>query len=79
MDREAEKINEEALSSDPSQSQVDAGKQVDSNNIPNDVPVPLKANPMHPSQFPDGGIQAWLVVFGGFIGLIVSFGWINCK
>ena len=32
-----------------------------------------------PSSFPDGGLEAWLVVFGGFCCLFVSFGWINCK
>ncbi|MCJ1412412.1 hypothetical protein MMC19_006506 [Ptychographa xylographoides] len=31
-----------------------------------------------PSSFPDGGLEAWLVVFGGFCCLFVSFGWINC-
>ena len=33
----------------------------------------------HPSQFPDGGTQAWLSVAGGFACLFVSFGWINGK
>lgn len=28
--------------------------------------------------FPDGGLRAWLVVFGAFFGLFVSFGWTNC-
>ncbi|KAE8355373.1 major facilitator superfamily domain-containing protein [Aspergillus coremiiformis] len=27
---------------------------------------------------PDGGLKAWMVVFGAFCGLFVSFGWINC-
>ncbi|KAJ5105041.1 MFS transporter asaE [Penicillium alfredii] len=27
---------------------------------------------------PDGGLQAWLTVLGGFCCLFVSFGWINC-
>lgn len=35
-------------------------------------------HPMHPSQFPDGGREAWLVVVGGWCCLFVSFGWINC-
>jgi hypothetical protein len=26
----------------------------------------------------DGGITAWLAVLGGFCGMFVSFGWINC-
>lgn len=32
-----------------------------------------------PSDPPDGGLEAWLVVVGGFCALLVSFGWINCK
>lgn len=35
-------------------------------------------SPMHPSQFPDGGTQAWLTIVGSFCILIVSFGWVNC-
>ena len=31
-----------------------------------------------PSSFPDGGLEAWLVVLGAFCCLFVSFGWINC-
>ncbi|PGH32708.1 hypothetical protein GX50_04490 [[Emmonsia] crescens] len=31
-----------------------------------------------PSAFPDGGVEAWTVVFGGFCALFVSFGWITC-
>ena len=34
---------------------------------------------MDPSSFPDGGTEAWLVVFGAFCCLFCSFGWINCK
>ena len=33
--------------------------------------------PMDPSSFPDGGMEAWLVVTGGFACLFCSFGWIN--
>jgi hypothetical protein len=28
---------------------------------------------------PDGGLQAWLVVLGGFCTVFASFGWINCR
>lgn len=28
---------------------------------------------------PDGGAEAWLVVFGGFCAVFSSFGWINCE
>jgi hypothetical protein len=31
-----------------------------------------------PSPPPDGGLQAWLVVLGGFCLVFASFGWINC-
>lgn len=31
-----------------------------------------------PASFPDGGLQAWLVVLGGFCTIFASFGWINC-
>jgi hypothetical protein len=27
---------------------------------------------------PNGGLQAWLVVLGGFCIVFASFGWINC-
>lgn len=32
---------------------------------------------MGPGDFPDGGLQAWLVVSGAFCCLFCSFGWIN--
>ncbi len=35
-------------------------------------------SPMDPASFPDGGLDAWLVVLGGFCCLFCSFGWINC-
>lgn len=28
---------------------------------------------------PDGGLEAWLVVAGGFCTVFASFGWINCR
>ena len=31
-----------------------------------------------PNAFPDGGLEAWLVVSGAFCCLFCSFGWINC-
>ncbi|OAL35773.1 hypothetical protein AYO20_04923 [Fonsecaea nubica] len=43
-----------------------------------EVPVTPAVNPMDPSQFPDGGLKAWTVVFGAACGIFVSFGWINC-
>jgi hypothetical protein len=33
---------------------------------------------MAPSDFPDGGLKAWLVVFGGWCGLFCTMGVVNC-
>lgn len=41
-------------------------------------PANVNAAPPAMSPAPDGGLQAWLVVLGGFCVLFVSFGWINC-
>ena len=35
-------------------------------------------SPFHPSQFPDGGKDAYLCLLGGFCCLFCSFGWLNC-
>jgi MFS family permease len=43
--------------------------------VPKSVVAPGGANP---ADFPDGGLEAWLVVLGGWLCLFVSFGWINC-
>lgn len=32
----------------------------------------------HPTDFPDGGREAWLVVFGGWCGLFCTFGFVSC-
>ncbi|KAK1956007.1 major facilitator superfamily transporter [Colletotrichum sublineola] len=44
------------------------------------VPPPAPAAPpgMNPADFPDGGAEAWLVVFGGWAALFCTFGLINC-
>lgn len=36
------------------------------------------AGPGAPGAFPDGGKQAWSVVFGGWCCMFTSLGWINC-
>lgn len=33
---------------------------------------------MNPADFPDGGLEAWLVVFGGWCALFCTFGLVNC-
>ncbi len=35
-------------------------------------------SPPSPSDFPDGGREAWLVIFGGWCALFCTFGLINC-
>ncbi|KAI0964720.1 major facilitator superfamily domain-containing protein [Xylaria arbuscula] len=44
------------------------------------APTPPPAAPagFNPADFPDGGREAWLVVFGGFLALFCSFGLVNC-
>ncbi|RYO78322.1 hypothetical protein DL766_002336 [Monosporascus sp. MC13-8B] len=32
----------------------------------------------NPADFPDGGLEAWLVVFGGWCALFCTFGLVNC-
>ncbi|KAH8810598.1 major facilitator superfamily domain-containing protein [Xylogone sp. PMI_703] len=42
-------------------------------------PRPLKLSLNNPSEFPDGGLRAWLIVFGGWCGYFCTFGLINCN
>jgi MFS family permease len=41
-------------------------------------PVGPVAGGTNPADFPDGGLEAWLVVLGCWCALFCSFGWINC-
>lgn len=42
-------------------------------------PTPPAGPPgFNPADFPDGGLKAWLVVFGGWCALFCTFGLINC-
>lgn len=52
--------------------QSDADASIEKSDIP-------AAGPPGPGPPPDGGLNAWMAVLGGFCGLFVSFGWINCK
>ena len=61
-------------------SRIDAGEKSLSGNEDGRSPAKLvQANPWDPSQFPDGGLAAWLVVAGAFCCVFCSFGWINCE
>lgn len=39
---------------------------------------PLPGSGWHPSDFPDGGLEAWLVILGGWCGMFATFGFVNC-
>lgn len=43
-----------------------------------EAPPSPDEQPIDSLSFPDGGLQAWLVVLGAFFGLFISFGWTNC-
>jgi hypothetical protein len=47
------------------------------NDLEKAAPTTGLAAPV-PNLPPDGGLQAWLVVLGGFCMVFTSFGWINC-
>lgn len=55
-----------------------SGEDTDVEMGPDTVATP-KDTVIDPDSYPDGGIEAWTVVFGGFCALFVSFGWINCE
>ena len=52
-------------------------KELDLEKAGAKVQPPKTLGPMDPSSFPDGGMEAWLVVTGGFACLFCSFGWLN--
>ncbi|KAF7548755.1 hypothetical protein G7Z17_g6859 [Cylindrodendrum hubeiense] len=59
----------------------DLEKVIQTNENSSDVKSqqPVGTSPgINPADFPDGGIEAWLVVFGGFCALFCTFGLINC-
>ena len=55
------------------------GAEMDVEKQQQDVKKQPTPGMMDPSSFPDGGTEAWLVVFGGFCCMFCSFGWINCQ
>lgn len=54
---------------------IEKGNGDDTANAPTGPPP---GSGWHPSDFPDGGLQAWLVVFGGWCGLFCTFGFVSC-
>jgi hypothetical protein len=47
-------------------------------DIENSTTPPAQPDTTSSSPPPDGGLEAWLVVAGGFCTVFASFGWINC-
>lgn len=60
--------------------ELDYEKKQEDENAPSSAPAggPPPGSGWHPSDFPDGGLQAWSVVFGGWCGLYCTFGFISC-
>ncbi|KIW28242.1 uncharacterized protein PV07_07921 [Cladophialophora immunda] len=78
MDRDLEKTAEIMASSTSNHDLSVQSEPKIEETVGGDVPVAQAVNPMDPSQFPEGGLKAWTVVFGAACGIFVSFGWINC-
>ncbi|KAL7951253.1 major facilitator superfamily domain-containing protein [Trichoderma barbatum] len=56
-----------------------AGEEISLANLDVEAgPKPTPPAPPPPGDFPDGGLEAWLVVFGGWCALFSTFGLINC-
>ena len=58
-------------------------KDLESGHPPSDdtkpaAAAPAPAGPPGAGDFPDGGLEAWLVVFGGWCALFCTFGLVNC-
>jgi MFS family permease len=60
----------------PTVKDLEAGQPVSRNAEPAVTPAP--AGPPGAGDFPDGGLEAWLVVFGGWCALFCTFGLVNC-
>ncbi|KAF2741252.1 MFS general substrate transporter [Polyplosphaeria fusca] len=43
-----------------------------------EAPTSETITPWHPSQFPDGGREAWMSLVGASFAMYCSFGWLNC-
>ena len=72
MAKPQEKVGEESKDSSRSSLEQPLPPPADPEKV-----APSPAGP-DPNDFPDGGLEAWLVVLGGFCTIFASFGWINC-
>jgi hypothetical protein len=54
---------------------VDSEKSPKSPSLSSDL---AESKPQPPPEAPEGGTKAFLSLFGGSLGLFISFGWVNC-
>lgn len=81
-----EKVQIPVNEKDPEKGFVDGqGQDATENSLPKAAEAspappsgPLPGSGYHPSDFPDGGREAWLVVLGSSCTLFCTFGLINC-
>lgn len=79
-------LDESPRHSDPDVSKTEANAMPDTAQETGDLDIEnakaqekgVTGPPGGPGDFPDGGLQAWLVVSGAFCMVFCSFGWINC-
>ncbi|UNI17429.1 hypothetical protein JDV02_003772 [Purpureocillium takamizusanense] len=62
----------------PAGAAVRSGDAKPGQDPPLPAPAPAGGGPPGPGDFPDGGVEAWLVVLGGWCALFCTFGLINC-
>lgn len=77
--RSLERLTQNHDSMNPRASQDDSEKSLSSRDGGTITEKPTLPKPSDPSQFPDGGLRAWLVVIGAFCCIFCSFGWVNCN
>lgn len=81
LDKEILESKEEEEESDPPPFDADtkAPEEIERvTPIKEDIETGDKAPPPPHGDFPDGGLEAWLVVFGGWCALFCTFGLANC-
>jgi hypothetical protein len=77
--RSLELLTQNDDSMNPRAPQNDSEKSLSSRDGDTVTEKPTLPKPSDPSQFPDGGLRAWIVVIGAFCCIFCSLGWVNCK
>jgi hypothetical protein len=74
LEQQAEITEKSSIESMPTSEASNTGPD----DIKKSTTPSIQSNTTAPSPPPDGGLEAWLVVAGGFCTVFASFGWINC-